>query len=482
MHNAFQKFEIWLRINTGGRMSDSLRARAIYFIAAVMIATQLINLPIMSHTYGRWTMDHSISIFVIGLIGLSIPALRYVKKFYLFAGFYNLLLLGAILASAAFDYTGINSALLPFLLLGTIVCGFISGWRAVLICGLSSILFIWGLYHYSASAPTGALFDPTLFGARNFQRAVQFSIASAAATAITAFASYAMHMAFFDLEKRAEEEQIASKAKTEFLSNMSHELRTPLNGVMGISGLLAKTDMDTQQKEYVEIISSCSQKLLAILEDVMDISRLDEHSYSTAAEPFNLTDTLEPLLDLYRPAARAKGLNIGLRYKEGLPQNFVGDAKAIRKIINNLLSNAIKFTESGSAYICVSGQKTDTGAYEINIGVQDTGIGIAPENIDKAFARFSQLDTRLSRNEEGTGLGLALSRKLAENMGGTLNVLTRQGEGSTFVLRLPLEEGDASPVLTPDIETFQPEAPHTMPVPETDLELEVIPEYQDKTA
>ncbi|HHI88489.1 MAG TPA: hypothetical protein ENK01_00930, partial [Hellea balneolensis] len=434
--SLLEKFETWLRLDSTGRTSDTLRGRALYMIALGLVISQIVNMVIMAETYGGWTIDHTISLIVGAAILMSIALMRYSKKYYLFAGFYSLLLYGGIIASAMEDFTGINTALLPYMILGTIVCGFISGWRMVLIFGATGLAIIWALYGYSAQAPTGALFDPALYEARNIQRAWQATLSMGLATAIAGFASYAMHSAFFALEKNADEARSLSQAKTEFMANLSHELRTPLNGVLGMNSLLAKTRLNRQQEEYAQIIDKCAKHLLHIIEDVLDIARLDEDKYEIELKPIHLKTVLEKVVALNQAGAHAKGLAIGIRYKDNLPENFIADAEAIRKIVGNLMSNAIKFTEKGSAFICVEGEQISENQYAMTIGVQDTGIGIDQKNLKKIFKRFSQLDTRLSRDEDGTGLGLALSKQLAEKLGGRLEVITRLGEGSTFMLKL----------------------------------------------
>ena len=400
----------------------------------------------------------------------SILALRHCKTFFFYAGFYSLLLFAAITAASVMDYTGINSALLPFLILGTVVCGFISGWRMVFVYGVTAMAFVWALYYVSATAPQGALFDPTLFAARNIQRAAQISIILSLATAISAFSSYAMHSAFYKLEETVDMANRANKAKTQFMADMSHELRTPLNGMMGMSMLLLKTKLDVTQEQYAEIISKCSQNLFGILEDVLDIFKIDSDRFIIRKEAFDLQKLLNNLIDLHKPVAMGANIDIGLRYPQNLPSIYLGDKSAVRQIVNNLMGNALKFTSKGSAYINVQGELLqeyglqedglqDGGGrekYQLSISVTDTGIGIAHENIDTIFERFSQLDKSLSREKDGTGLGLPISRKMAELMGGSLTVLTKPGEGSSFILTLALPVEKTAKVITQSLDLFQP--------------------------
>lgn len=456
MELYLQNFENWLRMDRLTRISDKLRARAIYVIALLLVASQIVNMMLMAHSYGGWTLDHWISFTVTILFLGSIIALRYTKKFYIFASFYSLMMIAGILGTAVMDYTGINSALLPFMLFGSVVCGFISGWRMVLAYGAMVCATVFILHNVSAGAPMGALYDPDLFAARNFQRAAQMYLVLGLVTAVAGFASYSMHSAFFDLEKNADIANKASQAKTQFMANMSHELRTPLNGVIGMSGLLLKTEQEVQQRQYTEIINKCAQNLFTIIEDVLDVSKMDADQFVLRPKAFNLSALLQSVVDLNKPSALSSGLKVGMNYSDKLPDSFMGDAKAIRQIVNNLMSNAIKFTEHGSAYVCVEGELEVDDNYRLRISVKDTGVGIAPENVAKIFERFSQLDTRLSREQEGTGLGLALSKKLAEIMGGTLSVMTRPGEGSTFTFEVVLAAQGKVPTQKTDVAYFQP--------------------------
>ncbi len=466
MANLLGKLDGFLRVEKLSRTSDKLRVRAVYMIAFALIISQAINIAIMSHTYGYWTFDHTISLVAALSFALSVIALRYCKAFYIYASFYSLLLFASIAAVSTIDFTGINSALLPFLVFGTIVCGFISGWRMVILYTTIAIGLVWFLYYTSMAAPQGALFDLSVFSTRNFQRAIQVTIILGLSAAISAFASHSMHSAFFELEETAELANRANEAKTQFMSDMSHELRTPLNGMIGMSGLLLKSKMDPTQQQYIEIINKCSQNLFGIIEDVLDISRIDAGRFVIKKAPFNLRKLMENLIDLYKPVTINSDVNIGLEYPSDLPSEFYGDETAIRQIVNNFMSNAMKFTEKGSVTLNIKGrllphdiskyQGEQAQTYQICISVTDTGIGIAPENVEKAFERFSQLDQSLSRDQDGTGLGLAVSRKVAELMDGNIIVTSQLGKGSSFTLDIELPTKKIDNVTVPPIDNFHP--------------------------
>ena len=316
MSSVFEKFEHFLRIGALTRTSDTIRARAVYMIALAFLLSQIANIALMTYTYRYWTFDHTISVAVCFSIGASIFALRYTKKFVLFALFYTALLLTAITLSAIFDYTGINSALLPFLVLGAVVNGFVSGWRTVLAYGVVSVAFIWYLFGISASAPAGALFDPALFQARSFQRAIQASIVFTLVSIIVAFASYHMHSAFYMLEEKIAQVEKSAGEKSKFLANMSHELRTPLNGIMGFCGLLKKTSLNKQQVQYAEIVSKSADTLLAIINDALDISKLDTGKLNIKAEPFDLKKLVESILHLFQLLPSIKACCSARKYQQ----------------------------------------------------------------------------------------------------------------------------------------------------------------------
>jgi len=481
MMAALQKIEEYLRIDELHRTSDVLRARAIYMFAAAMALSQIVNIAILSATYGRWTFDHWVAVGAAVAILTTILALRYTKAFYLFAGFYSLFMFVGIAAVSIFENTGINSALLPFLLLGSVACGFISGWRMVVLYGLAATAFIWGLYYVSVTAPQGALFDPTLFAARHIQRAAQITIALWLTSALSGLFSYAMHSAFYELEDTAELANRSSKAKTRFMSDMSHELRTPLNGIMGMSEILLTTDLDVKRHQYVKNIHNCSHTLMAILEGAMDISKLDEDKFTLEIAPFNLQELLQSVIGIHKPSALSQSVILGLRYSDEVPKDFVGDRQAIHKILNNLMNNAVKFTKTGSVYIHVNGKAETTATpgekFKISISVQDTGIGIARKHMRKIFNRFSQLDIGLSRQYDGSGLGLSVSKTIAELIGGNLQVQSRPGKGSTFTLELVLPVSETPKVETPPLDLFHPPTKDLIPIshdPEGDEEKRTI--------
>ncbi|WP_394690366.1 PAS-domain containing protein [Hoeflea sp.] len=232
--------------------------------------------------------------------------------------------------------------------------------------------------------------------------------------------------------------ETADRAKSEFLANMSHEIRTPMNGVLGMAELLSRTELDTRQRTFTDIIVKSGTALLAIINDILDFSKIDAGQMTLEAEPFDLREAIEDVATLTSGRAAEKDIELIVRIAPTLPARLVGDVGRIRQIITNLVGNAVKFTETGHVLIEVTGSPASTDAVELVLRVHDTGIGIPPEKLETVFDMFSQVDTSSTRRHEGTGLGLAITSRLVGLMDGAISAESTPGEGSVFCVTMTI--------------------------------------------
>jgi signal transduction histidine kinase/ActR/RegA family two-component response regulator len=250
-----------------------------------------------------------------------------------------------------------------------------------------------------------------------------------------------LKLAMRDLENARDAANAANVLKSQFLANMSHEIRTPLNGVLAMAEVMSMGELAPLQRDRLGIIRQSGSLLLAVLNDVLDLSKIEAGKLALVKEDFDLEATLAPTAETFAVLAQGKGLEFQLEMTDAARGWWCGDADRLRQIVGNLLSNAVKFTPQG-AVAATFDINPETDA--LRLVVRDSGVGITPEKLPALFEKFTQADNSATRRFGGTGLGLAICRELTQMMGGSINVESREGHGSTFTVELPISRGRAT--------------------------------------
>ncbi|MBB3693208.1 PAS domain S-box-containing protein [Sphingomonas sp. BK580] len=267
--------------------------------------------------------------------------------------------------------------------------------------------------------------------------------------------------------------EVATQAKSSFLANMSHEIRTPMNGVLGFTDLLLAASPTEEQRRYLELMADSGRAMMRLLNDILDLAKVEAGEMRLSEEPLDLRHVLRRCVGLMTAVAEQKGLSLRLELAPELPARLLGDPLRYRQIVLNLLGNAIKFTPAGEVVV-----RAEVGGGRLRVSVADSGIGIAPERLDAIFEEFAQADRTTERQYGGTGLGLAVSAKLAGLMDGSLGVASAPGQGATFTLDVPLRAAEATeenvPVPTPSTATAPGGAARVLIAEDHDINQELV--------
>lgn len=428
----FQAYERLLRIDQVDNRWDRIRARAVYTTALGFAFVQLLNLGTMTQIYGTWTVFHTLSVGATSLLVGCAHLLRWSRRFVFFAVFYLSVLSVGLVVTSTIGGDGINGSLLPFLAIGPLMAAFVAGWRTSALFTVMTFPMLSWLLYVSLADPLGTGTGPSGSDMSRFYQACFVAmlggLMSAILSANTEAAVRSADAAARRARSAANRARHAERAKEAFLANMSHELRTPLNGVIGLTDAALTGPLPARERHLTETVKESAESLLVILNDLLDLSKINAGKLSVEPAPSDLRKSVDLIEMTWRETAVSKGLGLHVHVDPALPETVDIDELRVRQITNNLVSNAMKFTERGDVTITVRYIES-----RVELRIEDTGRGVSDDVKGSIFEAFEQGTRGTNRAFGGTGLGLPISRMLARMMGGDV-VLEKTGDaGSTFL-------------------------------------------------
>lgn len=428
-----------LRIDQSSGSATRIRARIAYATGLIGLTVQLLNLISMSVVYGGWTVQQTIGVTACFVFLSMTVAVRYTKSPNFFGITYSTLAIVTIGVAASVQTIpgepayGINTALVPGISATAALIAFVGTRFVSFLYIIASFILIGVLYKITAASnPTGV--DAILA----WQRTVQAAIATLMVGGICTVIASIVFRNLTELEAALVRAKSAELARSNFLSTMSHEIRTPLHGIMGLSDMLARSELPNPQSRYAHLITVSADNLMEIIDEVLDMARLEDGMVQTKADPFAPAILLQDVCDLFAVKASQKGLWMGTDIDSNIPTTLIGDNSHLRQVISNLVGNALKFTQTGGVRIGARLAGINTESATVQFYVQDSGVGIAIEDQSAVFERFKQSDSAKVSSIKGTGLGLSICRELTDMMGSTLELQSAPGEGTTFYFTLTL--------------------------------------------